>query len=343
MRFSAKILTAWPSILLESATLVAVVASGVCWAKLPLACRRCRATCAATVTDCGDAAAAACPSAPPRKARKCRRRALHRCRKSIDGCCTRTCRESGEPVCCGVATTTTTLPDGGNPCFTDPGDGTIHDSCTGLQWEKKNGAKGAQNPGDLHNVNNVYPWAGTCMRNAGAFCQPDAASAATCAALADGTTAQPPDGCGECPGGNYDATTNPTGTGPCTVSGSGAQSVTTIWVWLNAINAANFGGHNDWRIPSQAGRNSCPPGEPNCTTTATPRELETILRGTPGSCSAPCNYPIFGVLTAPQTWSASTSRADSRYAWLINFFSGLNEQVTKQDTAVSVRAVRTEH
>ena len=332
------------SSVLESAALVAVLGTAaVSGAKLPAACRPCRATCATTVAGCIDAATTACPSTPARKARRCRKRARHRCRTSINHCCTSTCRETGEPVCCGApATTTTTQPDSGNPCFSDPGDGTVHDTCTGLQWEKKQGARGVQNPSDLHNLNNVYPWAGTCMRNTGAFCQPDAASAATCAAMADGTTTQPPDGCNECPGGNYDPTTNPAGTGPCTVVGSGGQPARTIWLWLNEVNAANFAGHNDWRIPSQAGRNACPPGEPNCTTTATPRELETILRGTPGSCSAPCNYPIFGVPTASQTWSASTSRADSRYAWLVNFFTGLNEQVTKQDTAVSVRAVRTE-
>src|SRR6185295_11663557 len=109
----------------------------------------------------------------------------------------------------------------------------------------------------------------------------DAASAATCTALADGgngTTAA--EGCAECPGGVYDAATNPSGTGPCIAAGSsGAPPLTTVWVWLNRLNAANFAGHNDWRLPSQAARNSCPPGEPNCVTTATPRELETILRG----------------------------------------------------------------
>ena len=244
-------------------------------------------------------------------------------------------------MCCGApATTTTTQPGGGNPCFTDPGDGTIHDSCTGLQWEKKEGAKGVQNLGDLHNINNVYPWAGRC-RTTGKLCQPDTASAATCAMQSDGTTAAPPDGCTECAGGDYDATTNPTGTGPCT-AGTGTTAVTTIWAWLDQVNAANFAGHDDWRIPSQAGRNACPPGEPNCTTTATPRELDTIVRGTPGSCSSPCDYPIFGVPTTPETWSASTSRADSRYAWDVNFFTGSNEETPKEDTAVTARAVRTE-
>ena len=56
----------------------------------------------------------------------------------------------------------------------------------------------------------------------------------------------------------------------------------------------------------------------------------------------PCRHPTFGVPAASETWSASTSRADSRYAWLVNFFTGSNEQVTKEDTAARVRAVRTE-
>lgn len=225
----------------------------------------------------------------------------------------------------------------------DGGDGTVHDSCTGLQWEKKDGSRGVQNVADLHNVNNVYSWAGTCTRDASLFCQPDAAAAATCAALADGVTGgQPQEGCSECPGGDYDAVNNPSGTGPC-VFGSGTGPLTTIWVWLNQLNAANFAGHNDWRIPSQAGRNSCPPGQPNCTTSATPRELETIVRGTPGSCSSPCDYPIFGVPVSLQTWSASTAIADHRFAWLVNFFTGSNERLGKNYGAASVRAVRTDH
>jgi hypothetical protein len=328
------------------ALLVAAVAAvaGVAWARLPAACSQCRASCGTAISDCAAAAEATCPTSPRAKARKCRSRALHRCRKRIDGCCKTSCKRTGAPVCCGggSGTTTTTLPGGGNPCFGDAGDGTIHDSCTGLQWEKKDGAKGVQNPSHLHDLNNVYPWAGTCTRNEGILCQPDAASAATCAAQADGTATDPENGCAECPGGDYDPTINPSGTGPCIFGGSGTTTIVTVWVWLNQVNAANFAGHADWRIPSEAGRNQCPPGEPNCTTTATPRELETILRGTAGSCSTPCYYPIFGVPSSLQTWSASTSRADSRYAWLVNFSTGSNEQTTKRDGAVSVRAVRTE-
>src|SRR5262249_61455993 len=30
----------------------------------------------------------------------------------------------------------------------------------------------------------------------------------------------------------------------------GANAITTVWDWLNQLNAANFAGHNDWRVPS---------------------------------------------------------------------------------------------
>lgn len=335
-------------VLLLMALLVHLV-GGVSSAKAPKACRACRSTCGADVSACITASVTSCPSTPRGKARRCAKAAKRHCRKTVDRCCVEACKETGAPVCCGgPGTTTTTIPGGGgdgggggSPCFTDGGDGTVHDSCTGLQWEKKVGARGVHNA-DLHNLNNVYPWAGVCTRNAGQFCQPDAAAAATCAALADGVAPGTiPDGCGECPGGDYDPTSHPSGTGPCKpVSGTGP--VTTVWVWLNQLNASNFAGHNDWRLPSQAARNSCPAGEPDCSTTETPRELETILRGVAGSCSSPCTYPIFGVPVSPQTWSSSTAKADPRYAWLVNFFEGRNERVSKSAANVSVRAVRTE-
>jgi hypothetical protein len=129
--------------------------------------------------------------------------------------------------------------------------------------------------------------------------------------------------------------------GPC-LGPSGAGAPVTVWVWLNRLNAANFAGHDDWRLPSQAARNSCPPGEPNCTTAGAPRELDTIVKGDPGSCRSPCDYPIFGVPVALQTWSSSTAAADPRFAWLVNFFDGKSERLGKSYGAASVRAVRME-
>jgi hypothetical protein len=71
-------------------------------------------------------------------------------------------------------------------CFCDLG-GTIKDTCTGPQWEKKTTAVGSGvNAADLHDVDNRYTWAGQCTVG-GAKCQPNAAAAATCMAhsLAD--------------------------------------------------------------------------------------------------------------------------------------------------------------
>jgi uncharacterized protein DUF1566 len=327
--------------ILVVAAVVADLVAGVSYATLPKACRTCPAACGTAVSECVNVTVASCPTRARAKAHRCRVRAKRHCHKAIVSCCKQSCRQTGTPVCCGApSTTTTTLAGGTNPCFTDGGDGTVHDSCTGLQWEKKEGAKGVHNDADLHNVNNVYPWAGSCRRSASVFCQPDSAAAATCTALADGASQE---GCSECPGGDYDPVNNPSGTGPCQ-GPSETTPVTTVWVWLNQLNAANFAGHNDWRVPSQAGRNSCPPGQPNCTTTATPRELETIVKGAPGACDdgPPCYYAIFGVPSSLQTWSASTGTSDQRYAWLVNFFTGMNEQVTKSYGAASVRAVRTD-
>ena len=218
-------------------------------AKTPKACRACAAACANDVTTCTDAAAAACPSAPRGKAKRCLRKARRRCKKDVKVACVAACKETGAPVCAAASSTTSTTiaGGGGNPCFTDGGDGTVHDSCTGLQWEKKTGSRGVRPPGALHDINDVYPWAGTCAHDASQLCQPNAEAAATCAAHSDGGTESPPVGCSECPDG----------VGPCTPAGnSGAPTVMTVWVWLNQLNTSNFAGHNDWRLPSQAGRNT---------------------------------------------------------------------------------------
>src|SRR5262245_50274846 len=216
-------------------TVIVHLAVGASSARTPAACRACPTACAGAVSACVPVLAASCPTAPRGKAKRCRRKAKRHCRKGINGCCVDTCKTTGAPVCCGAPTTTTstTLPGGGgNPCFTDGGDGTVHDTCTGLQWEKKTGRKGVHVTNGLHDINDVFPWAGTCARNRGLFCQPDAASAATCAAQSDGSDGtSSPVGCAECPGGVYDAATNPTGTGPC-----GDPGLRTIWVWLNQLN-----------------------------------------------------------------------------------------------------------
>ena len=92
------------------------------------------------------------------------------------------------------STTSTTLVSG--ECLVDTGDGTIHDTCTGLQWEKKVDAPG------LQNVDTLYTWAGCCDGDCSTvanLCQPNAGAAATCAAHSDGGT----EGCGTCVSGTW--------------------------------------------------------------------------------------------------------------------------------------------
>jgi hypothetical protein len=45
--------------------------------------------------------------------------------------------------------------------FVDNGDGTIFDSLTGLQWEKKDNLDGSANPPDPHDADNIYSWSAT--------------------------------------------------------------------------------------------------------------------------------------------------------------------------------------
>jgi Protein of unknown function (DUF1566) len=96
--------------------------------------------------------------------------------------------------------------------YTDNGDGTITDNNTKLMWEKKDEAAS----GDLlHNVNNTYPWSGTCS--------------------GDGTTV-----CGT------DADCSVAG-GTCTPAGGATY---TIFQWVAQLNAEAFAGHTDWRVPN---------------------------------------------------------------------------------------------
>jgi hypothetical protein len=113
---------------------------------------------------------------------------------------------------------------------------TAVDNCSGLEWEKKDTLPGSgPDAGNLHDVDNLYTWAGRCTLDTTVLCQPDAASAATCAAQAG-----PVSGCAECG----------IGEGTCDVDPFGDGAITTVWDWLNQVNAASFAGHADWRLPT---------------------------------------------------------------------------------------------
>jgi hypothetical protein len=64
------------------------------------------------------------------------------------------------PLAVTVTTTTTTTVIGPTTTlpFVDNGDGTVTDTSTGLQWEKKNGADGVIDFANPHDVDNFYTW-----------------------------------------------------------------------------------------------------------------------------------------------------------------------------------------
>ena len=280
--------------------------------------RECRRKCKQAI--------AACVTNTAQRRRKCRRLTLRQCRREGIAVCV-------PPTMTITSTTTTstttrtTLQAG---CFQDWGDGTIRDTCTGLQWEKKNASDGTPNAANLHDVDNPYSWVGCCKGDCTSpanFCQPDAAAAATCTALSDGGTT----GCSTCESGT------------CNVDPRGYGAITTVWDWLNQVNAVNFAEHSDWRLPSEEGCNLCPPGAGFSCSQCDPHELETILLAPYPCGTSPCIDPIFGP-TAVSYWSASTDAADPVNAWIVAggamFAYAKSIPVVYPFEAINVRAVR---
>jgi len=209
-----------------------------------------------------------------------------------------------------TSTSSTTLMSGA--CLRDIGDGTIYDVCSGLQWEKKVNVAG------LQSVEDLYAWAGCCdgdCTNVANFCQPNAAAAATCAAGSDGGT----QGCVEC------------AVGTCNVDVDAIGVTTTVWDWLNQLNAASFAGHNDWRLPSQAGSNPVPAA----------KELESIFDPTALGCGVdmPCIDPIFGPTIDNAYASATTITGSTNQIWVGNF-GAPNVASAHKEFGSYVRAVR---
>jgi Protein of unknown function (DUF1566) len=188
----------------------------------------------------------------------------------------------GGPGCSQRSPTPTPTP---TPCLKDNGDGTISDGCTKLMWEKKDDA------GGLHEYTTFYTWAGACSGNT-ALCQPNAGASLAC-------TTQTGDavGCDQC------------ASGTCIVDPDHSGAATTIWDWLNQLNASGFAGYNDWRIPTVGYQGDMP-------------ELETLLPPKSDPCLAvppvfntncdPNNPSTLGCsvtscsCTASSYWSATT-------------------------------------
>ena len=276
--------------------------------------------------SCKAAIKARCVGLKAKAKRQCRKGIISACKAGECSCTggvpscaeptTTTVPTTTVPTTTAVTTSTTTSPTTttlmSGACLRDIGDGTIHDVCSGLQWEKKVNAPG------LQDVDALYSWAGCCNGDCSTLanlCQPDAAAAATCAAHSDGGT----QGCNTC------------ASGTCNVDIEQSGVPTTVWGWLNQLNAANFAGHNDWRLPSQAGSNI----------PAAAQELESIVDMTAPGCgfSAPCIDPIFGPTVASVYVSPTTITSSTSMVWVVDFSAGNVGSVPKE-FGYYARAVR---
>lgn len=196
-----------------------------------------------------------------------------------------------------------------------------------MQWEKKDGVVGnPENAADLQNVNNVYVWAGCCNGDCSTlanFCQPNTAAAATCAAGAEGGT----QGCSTC------------ASGTCNVEPGSSGAITTVWDWINQVNAANFAGHSDWRLPSEGGCNTCFSGSSSSCSSCSAHELETILSSAYPCGMVPCIASIFGPTASNYYWSSTTYTPVPTNAWIVDFAGGYVSSAAEAN-GLYVRAVR---
>lgn len=199
--------------------------------------------------------------------------------------------------------------------FVDNRDGTITDSDTGLVWEKKDQA------GGLHDYAMGYVWAGKCADDQ-TYCQPDAAAAGTCSAATGGAV-----GCAQCAGAAICSTT---------------LGRPTIWQWLNQINAANFGGHDDWRLPTVAQDGGVAEldtivdtSAPGCGSTA-----PCVPRAFDSGCAAGCAASNCSCTQAGFYWSVTSLAGYPQGAWEIYFYDGSALNFSDKTYAEYTRAVR---
>jgi len=115
------------------------------------------------------------------------------------------------------------------------------------------------------------------------------------------------------------------------------HDVDTTYTWANAftkianMNAANYGGHNDWRLPNRFELESLADlGQ------VSPAIDPTYFNA---SCTAPCTADACTCTRSFSYWSSTTSQSLPPFAWSVNFVVGSATALIKSNL-YSVRAVR---
>ena len=198
------------------------------------------------------------------------------------------------------------------PRYVDNGDGAITDMQTSLIWEKKVALDNTPDLANLHDADDSYAWAGTCSLS-GLECQPSAAASAACMAGVEGDATA----CAQCAAGD----------GNCNVTD-------TIWTWVSALNAANFAGHADWRVPKIAELESIVDY-----TLFTIPPVDAAFQG--ASCGATCTDLTDAACSCTSStsyWPSTTYKVDPSSAWVVQ--NGTVFGPSNKAGILPVRAVR---
>jgi hypothetical protein len=161
--------------------------------------------------------------------------------------------------------------------YTDNGDGTITDNDTKLMWEKKD-----QTSMGPHNVNNIYPWSGSCSVTTTDACGTDA----------------------DCPAGES-----------C-LAGDGQDIFPlgmTVFQWVAQLNATSFAGHTDWRLPDVKELQSIQDYG-----TFQPQVAAAFNT----ACSSGCTITSCSCTQSGNYWSSTTNAVVSSQAWMVNYGLG---------------------
>jgi hypothetical protein len=204
--------------------------------------------------------------------------------------------------------------------YTDNGDGSITDNRTGLMWEKKVGRDDTPSATNLHDADNYYKWGGNCSDEV------------ACGVPITITTFPNSGPRGTCCQSDADCGAGHTCTFP---NGSGTNL--SIFGFIAALNAENFAGHNDWRLPNQRELYTLVDLS-RYRSTVNPAFLgancgPTCLDMADPSCS--CTRTNYG----GYHFSSTTAAEGWWLAWTVGFWDGI-PAVRGKNTNNLVRAVR---